>query len=114
MIKKEQISSSPELVEGLCSTLHAPFMHHLYEEAAEDACGERAEEDGYLATCAKVLDEVRVVAEREGVDEDAHGEADTAEAGYGEEHGPGGTFRHFAYLTLDGDEAGEGDADGFA
>ena len=89
-------------------------MYHLDEEAAKNTSGEGAEEDGYLTTGTEVLHKVRVGTEGECVNKDAHGEADAAEAGYGEEHGPSGAFRHFAYFTFNGKVAGEGDADGFA
>ena len=87
-------------------------MYYLDEEAAKNTSGEGAEEDGYLTTGTEVLHKVRVGTEGECVNKDAHGEADAAEAGYGEEHFPGGSFGHGANLALDGDEGGEGDADG--
>ena len=88
-------------------------MHKLYEEAAEDAGREGTEEDGYLTAGAEVLCDFGVFAKRESVDKDAHGESDTSKACNCKEHGPGGSFGHFTDLALDGEEAGEGDADRF-
>ena len=53
-------------------------------------------------------------AERQGIDEDTHGEADTTQACHCKEHLPCGIGWHFSHLRLDGNEGCQGDADRFS
>ena len=126
MIRENYWTKLLAIIGNFCFSRHPQvsrakslFLLHLVEEhdeqGAEDAGGEGAEQDGYLAGGSEHVGGFGgEFAEGEGVDEDGHGEADAAEAGYGEEHFPGGSFGHGANFALDGDEGGEGDADGFS
>ena len=93
------------------------LMHEGNQDGAQDAGAEGAHEDGDLAGVAEVLGDFGGdvgTGEAQGIDKDGHREADTAQTGDGEEHGPGGLGGHLAHLALDGDPGGDGDADGLA
>ena len=90
-------------------------MEHIDEDAAENACGEGTNENGYLAGVPHELTHfLWILAEGKGIDENGHGETDTTEASHSEEHLPCRVGRHGAHFALDGDETGKGDANGLS